>query len=171
MSGTAVGSGAGLLFLCSPAGHFLCSYLCSPVLMLNSAPWRSTPMLLLPQCLQGCACCIHHAYVLPLPGSAESAWSEPRRGRVTATCSRETDPVVLTMLSLLGYGCPLEWAEFGIKLGFPIPLSRNTLQQPTGENPLVIFSLFLVLSPFFYSLNKNLSDFCMQRFGHKEYGR
>lgn len=171
MSGTAVGSEAGLFLLCSPAGHFLCSHLCSYVLMLNSAPWRSTPMLLLPQRLPGCACCYYHAYVLPLPGSAESAWNDPRRGRVAGTCSRETDPVVLTMLSLLGYGCPLEWTEFRIKLGCPIPLSRNTLQQPMGENLFVIFSLFLVLSPFFYSLNKHLSDFCMQRFGHKESGR
>lgn len=129
MPGTAVGSEAGLLLLRSPAGHFLGSYLnCPLVLMLNSAPWRSTPMLLWPQRLPGCACCYHHAYVLPLPGSAESPWGDPRRGRVAGACSRETDPVVLTMLSLLGYGCPLEWAEFGIKLGCPIPLSQNTLQ-------------------------------------------
>lgn len=129
MPGTAVGSEAGLLLLRSPAGHFLGSYLnCPLVLMLNLAPWRSTPMLLWPQRLPGCACCYHHAYVLPLPGSAESAWGDPRRGRVAGACSRETDPVVLTMLSLLGYGCPLEWAEFGIKLGCPIPLSQNTLQ-------------------------------------------
>lgn len=139
MSGTAVGSEAGLLLLCSPAGHFLCSHLCSPMLMLNSASWRSTPMLLLPQHLPGCACCIHHAYVLPLPGSAESAWSDPRRGRVTATCSRERDPVVLTMLSLLGYGCPLEWAEFGIKLGVPYLFPRILYNSPRVRTPLLYF--------------------------------
>lgn len=87
MPGTAVGSEAGLLLLRSPAWHFLGSYLyCSHVLMLNSAPWRSTPMLLLPQDVTAVVtmlmCCLSQGQLrMPgvIPGEAE--WQVLAPGR------------------------------------------------------------------------------------------
>lgn len=172
MPGTAVGSEAGLLLLRSPAGHFLGSYLnCPLVLMLNSAPWRSTLCCCCPSDYQDVPavitmlmCCLSQGQLrVPgvIPGEAE--WQALAPGRQTLLfwlCCPCWD------MAVLWSGQSLE-SNWGVPFLFPKILCNS----PRGEILLVIFSLFATLSPFFYSFNKHLSDSCMQTFGHKEYGR